>query len=115
MQSRLVAATFSGKIPRPSLEKMQANVEALNKAREECHFAQGVLFTVLCESIGEDLGVIPSFWKALWNAKKLLFRPIPACYYRTFPEVDGEETAEKFTKLFEKYMSEYPTKVDKTA
>lgn len=35
-----------------------------------------------CETLGDELGVTPTYTDGIWNAKKLLTAPVYSCYYR---------------------------------
>lgn len=108
MQARYIAATFSGKVPRPSDDALQAGVDQIEAFRAACPFNQYDSAAAVCESIGDELGLTPSVWKAIRNPTKLLFSPIYPCYYRTNPAVEGNEKAERFSKLFDEYIANPP-------
>ena len=95
MQARLVAAIFSGKLPFPDDKTVTKAVEKLKAYRSECLLNKGVIPTMLCDDIGNDLGVKPSILKCLWNPSKFLTAPAYACVYRMNPAVDGPEMAQK--------------------
>jgi hypothetical protein len=60
---------------------------------------------IVCEDIGDKLGMTPSYLEGIWNAKKLLLSPLYNCYYRTNPKVEGEEKAKKFRKGFDEFVA----------
>lgn len=111
MQARYIAATFSGKVPRPAENKLQAGADAVETFRAKCPFNQYDSSTIVCESLGDELGVTPSLWQAFWSPKKLLFSPVYSCYYRTNPAVEGKEKADRFSKLFEEFIANPPQPV----
>jgi hypothetical protein len=106
MQARYIAATFSGKVPRPSDDQLQGGVEAFKRYREQGERLHAVdLMPLVCEDIGDELGVTPSYLEGIWNVKKLLLSPLYNCYYRTNPKVEGEEKAKKFQKRFDEFVA----------
>ena len=105
MQARLIAAKWTGKLPRLTRAKLQAGVDAFCAYRESHIFCRYDPNPDLCESIGDDLGLTPSYFQALRNPSALLFGPLYSVYYRTNPKVEGEEKAAKFKAIFDSYMA----------
>lgn len=105
MQARYIAATFSGKIPRPSDKALEAGVQSFEAARAASAFQQYDPTVAVCEALGDELRVTPSWWQTAKNPVTLLCRPVHACYYRSNPAVDGPEKAERFRKLFDEYIA----------
>ncbi len=68
MQARYIAATFSGKVPRPSDDQLQGGVEAFKRYREQGERLHAVdLMPLVCEDIGDELGVTPSYLEGIWS------------------------------------------------
>jgi hypothetical protein len=105
MQARYIAGTFSGKVQRPSVSKMKRVAKEERMAREASTFKKYKNCVVLMEEIGDDLGVTPSWTKALFNPSKYLFAPNYPVQYRTNPNVDGTEVAQKAEERFAYYLS----------
>jgi dimethylaniline monooxygenase (N-oxide forming) len=105
MQARYIAAIFSGKIPRPSKEKLEATIEQSKIHRCSCPLNNSDFYPIFCDSIGDELGVTPTFAEGIWNPKTLLLGPNYPCNYRRNPTIEGEEKANKCRKLFDDYLS----------
>ena len=105
MQARYLAAIFSGRLSRPNDEQLLAGVRAFKKFREASPFNALDSMPMVCEDIGGELGVTPSYLEGLLNAKDLLLSPLYPCYYRTNPKVEGVEKAGKFQKVFGHYIA----------
>jgi dimethylaniline monooxygenase (N-oxide forming) len=105
MQARYIAAIFSGKIPRLSKEKLEASIEQSKLHRSSCPLNNSDVYPIFCDSIGDELGVTPTFSEGIWNPQKLILGPNYACNYRRNPKIEGEEKAKKCQKLFDDYMS----------
>ena len=105
MQARYIAATFSGKVKLPSETRMKAAAIADRQVRQQNRLSHGINFLVICEELGDELGVTPSLLQALWEPKKYLFGPIYSCCYRTNPAVDGQEKAKECRERFEYFIS----------
>lgn len=67
-------------------------------------FEQLWCWLVFCDSIGDELGVIPTFSEGIWNPKTNLWANY-ACKHRRNPKIVGEEMADKCQYLFDEYMS----------
>ena len=93
MQARYIAAIFSGAIARPTKRKMKAVVDATVQRRQQSPLAAYPVYVEISEALGDELGVTPSTWQALWSPTKHLFSPVYGCSYRTNPAVEGEEKA----------------------
>ena len=101
MQGRYVAALWSGKIKRPNEDKIRKAAEALLAFRQQSkHCTYDGTFDI-AEPLGDELGVTPTLYQALWNPSELLLGPLYACYYRTNPAIDGEEVAAKARERWE--------------
>jgi dimethylaniline monooxygenase (N-oxide forming) len=105
MQARYIAAIFSGKIPRPSKEKLEATIEQSKIHRCSCPLNNSDVYPIFCDSIGDELGVTPTFAEGIWNPKTLILGPNYPCNYHRNPTIEGEEKAKKCRKLFDDYMS----------
>jgi dimethylaniline monooxygenase (N-oxide forming) len=105
MQARYIAAIFSGKIPRPTKEKLEASIEQSKIHRSACSLNNSDVYPVFCDSIGDELGVTPTFAEGIWNPTKLILGPNYPCNYRRNPKIEGEEKANKCQKLYDTYMS----------
>lgn len=105
MQARYIAAVWSGAVPRPAENVLEAGVRSYEVLRDVSKFNQFDPYVLVMDGLGEELGVAPSFWRALLSPRKLLFSPIHSCYYRTNPTVDGAETAKECTERFEEYLA----------
>jgi dimethylaniline monooxygenase (N-oxide forming) len=105
MQARYIAAIFSGKMPRPSKEQLEASIEQSKLHRSSCPLNAFDVYPVFCDSVGDELGVTPTFSECIWNPKKLLLGPNYSCNYRRNPKIEGEEKANQCRKLFDEYMS----------
>ena len=67
---------------------------------------------VVCEDLGDELGMTPSLFQALFKPSTYLFGPLLSCFYRTNPKVDGKETAAKCQALFDHYTANPKKYVD---
>lgn len=110
MQSRYVAAIWSGKITKPSDKAIKAGIESF-KARRSCGLHNnGDVGPVICEWIGSELGLTPSTFEALWNPSQLLMAPVYPCYWRV--KGDDPEVAAAAKERFEYFVANLQTVTD---
>lgn len=112
MQARYIAAIWSGKIPCPSLSALGRNAEAATKKRLDTSSILNLYetSTIVNEALGDELGVTPSFAKALLSPRKYLLGPVYSCFYRTNEKApDGdEEVAKKCRERFDHLIASSP-------
>lgn len=89
MQARYIAKIFSGRVPRPTVSQLQKGINVFKANREAGPLNATDNMVLLCEDIGYELNLTPSYLKDIWSAKRLLMSPLYNCYYRTNPKVDG--------------------------
>uniref|UniRef100_A0A0B6ZFD7 Flavin-containing monooxygenase n=1 Tax=Arion vulgaris TaxID=1028688 RepID=A0A0B6ZFD7_9EUPU len=109
LQARLAALVMSGKHQLPSRSKMQKDVDKWNDhayARKGSFRSYFVSADLLTESIAEEIGCYPTFWKVLLRDPLLAYRnwygPIFAAQYRLLgPDSQWNESAKTCHILYE--------------
>jgi cation diffusion facilitator CzcD-associated flavoprotein CzcO len=110
MTARYVARIFSGRTARPDDAKLRKGVDKFKQTRGNRHKALD-LATQVQEDLADEIGLSPSKLKAFTSPKRLLLGPVFPCYYRTNPDVDDPEVAQRAQQRFEQLLRK-PNKVD---
>ncbi len=105
LQARYAAAVLSQSLPRPSDKVMHDGIEKDRRRREKSPFHTAVQMSDICEELGDELGVTPSYWQAIRDPKRLLLGPQYPCSYRLDPTIEGEKKAAQCRAVFDEYTS----------
>lgn len=104
VQARYITAIFSGKLTRPSESTIRRSAEESKILRSSSRLSTFDVYTKMCESIGDELGITPSFFERLMYPSKYLLGPVYPCNYRRNPIMEGEEKARQGQALFDFYI-----------
>jgi dimethylaniline monooxygenase (N-oxide forming) len=95
LQARYAASLLSGDLSRPSDDRVLQGAMAFRKHRDAGPYNRNDMTPRIQEEIGSTLGVTPTVFEAMVNARTLLFGQMYPCYYRMKEGVDGKEVAAK--------------------